>query len=106
MIADAAFADGAKPEIPIAVGIPGDEEESFCAGPAGADGERPLGAACWGNIPAAVGDGEPEFFWSRFWGNPGDFFEGTVLLRWIPPLCVWLKETPYAGLAGLGAPFD
>jgi hypothetical protein len=83
VIAEAAFADGAKPEIPIAEGAAArDEGELFRAASAGAEGERPLGAASWeGKTLVAFGDGEPEFFCSRFCGKPGDFFDGTVLLR-------------------------
>ena len=50
----------------------------------------------------AVGDGEPEFFCSLFEGSPGERFDGTVLLRWTPPVGVVAN----AGLAGLGAPLD
>jgi hypothetical protein len=61
----------------------------------------------WGATKAPpVGEGDPEFFCSREDGRPGDLFEGTVLLLWTPPVGVCVNEGPYAGLAGLGAPFD
>jgi hypothetical protein len=75
----------------------------------GAVGEIPPGAlGLVDDMPAVVGDGDgdPEVLCKRFDGRAGDFFEGTVLLRWTPPLDVCVITAPYAGLAGLGAPLD
>jgi hypothetical protein len=58
---------------------------------AGAPGGRPRVAAGCGALNAApVGDGD----WSLDDGRPGDLFEGTVLLRWTPPLGVFVNEGP------------
>jgi hypothetical protein len=69
-----------------------------------ADGDACLGVADSAGAAPGPGDGGPEFFGVRFWGMAGDFLEGTVLLRWIPPLAA--NEPPYVGVDGLRPPFD
>ena len=76
---EAACEDGAKLDLPTgeAGTKPGEAGATF-----GLAGDKLRGAVPWfGMNMAPVGEGDPEFFCNRRDGNPGDFFEGTVLLR-------------------------
>ena len=83
---EVACEDGTKLVAPTAAGAnPGDEGDGFLlAAATGAEGDRPLGAVGLEDDvePNAFGgDGDPECFCRRPCGKPGDFLEGTVLLR-------------------------
>lgn len=98
--AEAACDEGAKEPVVVVDAIPSDEGPMLRP-PAAAAGDKPRGAvACVGVLcgdayALVVGDGEPGCFCSRLLeGIPGDLFDGTVLLRWTPPLVVLLNEVP------------
>ena len=75
-IANAAFDGGATLDVPTAGAISSD-----AGGGLGTDGDWPLGARGFAETPIGGGDDGPEFFCIRPGGSPGDFLEGTVLLR-------------------------
>ena len=98
LVAEVGFEVGAKLEVPMARGSLGSEKEIIWAVMPGAVSSVVEGGP---NTSPLLGEDEPEFFCNLEDGRAGDRFEGRVLL-----LCTPVVGVGYAGLAGLGAPFD